>query len=485
MLVIIFTCAITLLIFDNDPPAFPRPLNDFSPDCYQIFPHSLSASGSRINVSVNIGDLIEFPTSAAIRLLRLVVTSGNTISEYTYNNFWDISLTSHKDYTKASFCVLQPIGGHIQATLYCHKRKLSELSHQINDINAYPVGWSRALMIPHLIVDLFDFCYSNNTIHYFSQAPSLLMPMHVGHNDTIPFQIRFITPGSFQTSSPEHTIIYKPTFFISASPKESWRQLSDILLPMWGSLFHIIKTNNNTNNNGKNDGYFRAYLTRNQSWVIPNVQRLVKDTVLTNESKVCIAEGHFIRSPGSIPLSVNSSAVNMTEIVSFCHHLNWIMDIKPEIMPSFKNFFTNKEMKQSTIVIDNTCFEKLNIKKLIEQYSSNLEIVRLPEESSLITEIAEVVSTAQVFIGSHLSSLIYGIFLPKGATMIEIQPEGCECTYYGQSFATMAGARYHPIRITGQCKKNTILLYMNQSELNYQKVTFTEIKKSLDQAFKK
>ena len=84
-----------------------------------------------------------------------------------------------------------------------------------------------------------------------------------------------------------------------------------------------------------------------------------------------------------------------------------------------------------------------------------------------ISEIADIVSSSQVFIGTHVSSLIFGIFMSKGSTMLEIQPTGSECTFFGKSFADMSGAKYVPFFVENECINDNILKYFEQNGVEY------------------
>ena len=131
----------------------------------------MDANNSRINVAVQVGELNEFPSSAAIRLIRIIVLSGNSVTYYSYPNFRDIKVTGNK----ITFNIFQQIGGSINASLMCQSRNLGIFQHQINDINYFTAGYSRIVMLPHLVGELHDFCFSNNTIHYFSQPLTFIV----------------------------------------------------------------------------------------------------------------------------------------------------------------------------------------------------------------------------------------------------------------------------------------------------------------------
>lgn len=448
---VIFAFALTNLILDNDPPLLPSSLS-YTPDCLQINAVSMDANSSKINVTVQIEELTEFPMSASIRLIQIISLSGNSVTYYSYPNFRDISVKGNQ----ISFNVFQQVGGQINASLMCQSRRLGLFQHKITEINHFTPGYSRIVMLPHLIGEIHDFCFSNNTIHYFSQPITLIEPMHASFNSLIPFYSTMMNADEFQNNHPGHITVYKPTIFITATPIEPWRQLCDVLLPMWGSLYSDYKKDK-----------YSIYLTQNQDWMIPNIKRLVDDTIMFNDTKGCFFDGHFIRSPGGIPLHLNASEVKMENIVAFSHHFAWIMDINRNIVSSFRHLFTNKPMTAGRIVLDHTA---LKWKKLLMKEFPDNEYIDLPDISrneKTIAEIADIVSSSQIFIGTHVSSLIFGIFMSKGSTMLEIQPNGCECTFFGKPFAEMSGAKYVPLFSESECFNDNILKYFEQGTYDY------------------
>lgn len=464
VILVVFAFAIANLLLDNDPPLLPSSIN-FSPDCLHINALALDVNSSRINITVQIGELNEFPRSASIRLVQIMVLSGNSVTYHTYPNFRDISVVGNQ----ITFNVFQQIGGNINGSIMCQTRKFGSFHNQINDINFFTPGYSRIVMLPHLIGEIHDFCFSNNTIHYFTQPITLVESMHAAFNSLIPFHSRMMNADEFQHSNPEHITVYKPTIFIAATPVEAWRQLSDILLPMWGSLYSDYKKDK-----------FSIYLTQNQDWIIPNIKRMVDDTIMLNDTNACFFNGHFIRSPGGIPLSFNASEITMDDAALFSNHFTWIMDINRNLITGFRHLFTNKPMTAGRVVLDRTA---LKWKKwLLKEFPQN-EYIELPDVNTnekTIAEIADIVSSSQIFIGTHLSSLIFGIFMSKGSTMLEIQPTGCECTFFGRSFAEMSGARYVPLFTESECYTDNILKYFEQSlEYNINKKQLLRIFKKI------
>lgn len=435
----------------RDPPILPNDIS-FTPDCYAISTTQMFSNSSRINITVEIGDLFEIPRTAAIRLLSLIAQSGDTITYYRYNTFMDIRVHDQS----ISFSIQQHIGGNINSTLTCLNHPLSSTLYTINELEYFTAGYSRIIMLPHLNAQLRDFCFSNGTIHYFTKAVSLIPPMRASLTDKIPFKAYFMNADEFENSHPQHQTIFKSTIFVTADPKEPWKQLSDVLLPMWGSLF-----------TEEDRSKYAVYLVKNQKWMIPNIKKLISNPVMLNNSHGCFFDGHFIRSTGSIPLKFNSTTFGQTESFLLAFHFGWIMDINTRIMSKFIRLFTQQEMVPNTVVLDRLASQ---FKRILKQRFPECNFIDLPDiedENNTIESIADVVASAQIFISSHISSSLFAIFMSKGSTLFEIQPLGCECMFNGHAFSQMAGVRYVPFYQNKTCEIKSLEEYFNHTEVHY------------------
>ena len=482
----IFLSAFLLLLFDNDPPGLPMRSEKFTPDCYQIEPISLFVNKSTINVSLKLGDFVEFPKSAAIRLIKVSVLSAESFTDFYYGNFLNVFVND----SYMSFSVLQPIAGQLHISVKCQNRLLNETLTNIDEIDEYVVGQTRALSLPHLSAQFDDFCYSNNSIAYFTDAITGFSPLKAAYNESINISSNLLSYEIYK-SGKDIEIIDNPTLFITSKAKDVWMQLIDIFIPMWASLFSLYDNKTELN--------VDTFLTRDQEWLIPNLERMTH-TILKNDTEYCFSTGYFIRSMGSSPIGVNSpfkkrtlnkQNISDSDITdSLSAHLSWIMKINPNTMHDFKDSFIDKEVKNKSfaagrnktkVILDQGT---MLLKSMLLENFDDLEITEIPDINStgLISNIANEVYSADIFIGSSITSLVFAVFLSENSTLIELKPKGCECINIGEPFANMANAKYIPLRNSKHCKVNTISKYLNMSRFDYENILPQEIKSAFQKA---
>ncbi|KAH0787983.1 hypothetical protein GPJ56_008084 [Histomonas meleagridis] len=439
-MIIVGVIAVLLLVFDNDPPLLPLHPQFPTVDCNHIELVKLSSEGSRINVSLRVNNFTQFPKTSALKLLRIFNLVGSSLSEYHSEQFWDVI----SDTENISFCILSQMGGKVRSSVVCQQRVLGEINHTINDVNVFPVGWSRSLKSNNTsIADLRDFCYSNNTIIYFSQPIAIFAPFLAAQNDTIQIQVDKSSREVFASTHLDFTKQHVPTLFITANNKEPWRQIIDVLLP----IYHFMRSTNSIP---------QLYLTRNQNHLLQSIGRITQSPILLNDTKGCFDEGHFIRSTGSIPLDLNVSSHNTTESKSFGSQYQWLFSLKPDLIHHFRSLFTSNTKVSNIIVVDR--YKKYA--NIIEQLYPGYSVVKIPKTEN-VAEIAELMSSAKVFISSHLSTMVYGLFLSKDATLVEMQPIGRECTNHGKKIAEKVGCGYHAM-MKKSCRCRSLECYFRR-----------------------
>lgn len=455
--IIIFPAlAFLLLIFDNEPPEFPLPRYKTLIDCFAVSPIKFEGVDSRLNVSLSIGDFIQYPKETALQMINIITRNGGTLSLYEFKNFWDIEY----DGDNVSFCVLHPFLGKVDATLACHTRVLAKINHTIEQFSAIPVGWSKTTFSIDEIAHFDRVCYSNGSIVYFAQPSTIITPMKVAFDRVMNFAYSNQHPDRFAAGSMKFSKNNNPFIFISSPEKSLWLQMIDVLIPIYSLIF-----------NKKNRKEYEYVLVDNQTWLVDNIKYLLPKSPIYNETEMCFESVVFPKSIGSIPFQYNSTDINQTFGMALYDHFRWINTLNPKIMKHFRYFFTDKEIFTKKIVVapDFEVFLE-NIHDEFPDY----EVVLLPNTNSSI-EIANILGDAQVFIAGYVSTTIFSIFLPPGATLIEIQPKGMECTQYGKIYATFSNVSYIPYyTLTTNCKCQKLRCYIesniNEIEANIYKI---------------
>jgi hypothetical protein len=74
------------------------------------------------------------------------------------------------------------------------------------------------------------------------------------------------------------------------------------------------------------------------------------------------------------------------------------------------------------------------------------------------------------------------MFLNNGATLLEIQPDGMECTAMGQQFARGIGVTYVPFRVARKCvcEESDLVCYLENKPKWEKPITDTAIRDIVD-----
>ena len=462
LFVIIFSSI--LLLFDNDPPPFPPDPRITPVDSFSINLLNFSQNGSYLTFYFSTLPFVQYPQSTALQLIRIVINAGSMIQDIPYTKFLNISHTN--DGYDFSFTVQSQISSNqVKVIVYSQLHNLGEITTFIPNQENPPEGYSSVATADHYTIQYENACYLNETIVFSAYSPSKFEPLYVSHNISIPISTPLVPFETIAIGSSNEIDSY-PIIFISEQPKSAFEQLIYVLLPLYGVTFVNL-----------HEVHHKVILTRNQSWLIPNIQKLIYDPIFPQNTDTCFVEGIFLRSPTVVPVGLVEPDVNYTTKDILEDYLEWIMNFLPEIIPYFKQHFTNKTtIKKNKIVLDN------NVKAMankIKRFLPDAEITILDDNVEDISIIADTLGDAELFISSHISTFAFALFLPENSTLLEFQPDGLYCTTYGEFFAKMANAKYNSFfkSLSGQCDCPNItcffkdqLLYNQMSEKNLKKI---------------
>jgi hypothetical protein len=434
-----------MLLIIDDPPSLPLPPSYPVIDCQNIFVVNVSAISSRIAISLALDNFIEFPKDAILNLLHVVTQSGDFVFDHPLPQLWDLEIHD----SNVTFCVLHPIVGAMKGTVFCHNHALALIEHTVDRIDVHAVGFSHAMVRPHMIGSMNDICFWDGTIQYFSHPPASILPMRAVFDHSIPYMDHVVHASAFQQAAPNSTMVNSPTIFISAAPLYAWQHLTDVIIPLWNV---IADFGNNVD--------VKLYLTRNQVNILKNVQKIVPGDPLLNTTNGCFSEVVFLEAPGSLAIDISSPASAPTSQQAIAEHLSSILTLDRSVISGIKQFFTAVAMVPDCIVLDPhlaTLFSRLQL-----QFPT-ARVVLLPDTDDL-SAIADCVAAAMFYIAGHVTTLTYAIFLSPGALLLEVQPNGLECTSFGREWARLAGVQYLPI-MTGNCTKcapNDLFCYLSE-----------------------
>ena len=418
--VFILTFSFILILFDDDPPS--PPFNSsISSDSFHVHPISMIANDSRINISVKVGNFSYITRSAGLKMFKVIVSIGDMLSKFEYNNFFE----AKENDGVFNFRILQPIVGSMEAKLMFGERNIDIVNYNVERISFYPTGYSRALETDSL-ANLRDTCMINDTILFFSYQYLSSCYFHVGFNQTLKFQPVILKhEDTFLQENDEFKNISIPTLVIGANRPEPWRQILDVLLP----IYDLVENN-------YNGIKINIYLPYNQTILVKNIEKLPNIlNVFDNSTKGCFNEIQFPKSSGGIPFGQKSSKYKFSESKALAIQYEWILSFNPDLIKRFKSYYCEeRQVQENTIVIDDPKYFD-TLKFLYPNY----EIKIIPETYD-VKIIADIVSSSKFYICTKLNLMIYGIFLQEDSTFVEVQPN--ECIPLGAEIAKLSGCKY-------------------------------------------
>jgi hypothetical protein len=182
-----------------------------------------------------------------------------------------------------------------------------------------------------------------------------------------------------------------------------------------------------------------------------NIRRIVPAEALLNDTQGCFGDGTFVRAPGAVPVDLNATeSRNISYAQAFAEQFLWAINMNRQIVEAFREVFTNRTLKPGRVVVDRVAAV---LAPQIEKMFPVLHVTILPDTED-IAEIADCVAQATLFVSTHMSTLVYALFLSPSAALLELQPKGLECMALGHPLATIVGAAYAPFRFASACACN-------------------------------
>ena len=495
-----------LLSFMNDPPTFPKPQNEQILDCANIISPRIWDESSRVKANITLNPFLQYPHGIAQSLFYMSVTSPNSELFYFQPNYWDweeknkslsfcllqtingplhVNLYCQNNVIKEYEFVLDsvsiyPVGwtfiesrydmiGTIHDFCIQNRSILFSTSLKKAYFNPIKVGHNHYINIYPESSQLHDIVYRNNSI--LIEEPVLFLSTSNPDPTKIPspslLLLDFALPLWAYISTHSHNESYR---FMLIRNELYLKPLAELLMgPHFyynSSLFPARYNQLITSG----DRFIDNFFTYNYSQIIRNNNNTIDNNTIDNNTidnniindninqelknaSGCIREGIFLKTTGSIPYSIHSSQMPNTINGELANMYEWISSYSDSIIPSFRKRFTNNSIKRGRIVLSKTiqkiCPEEYILSLIkgipeINDIRNEIEVKTINEDMTLI-EIANIVSTADLYISGDLSEYIYGVFLNTGASFVEFQRNGAECSHLGSKFARLGHAKYYSL----------------------------------------
>jgi hypothetical protein len=424
-----------LFLWQNDPPPLGPAVDREVVDCLQVRPTNISTDNFVLTIHADVGGFVEFPRESVIEMLRIVTANGQVMMEYGPNTFGNVRTTE----TGIQFSALHQFSGVTQAALYCQSQQLSVSYLHFHGYRTTMGMQSHVAAPRHLVAHLSDFCYVRGMVRLFTNAATNLESLIMSDDHLVRIEARNEAPWSYGKGIGA-TFYEWPVLFVSSMERSGWRQLTDVLLPMW------LATHNT-----RWRCQYRACLLRNQTWMIRNVMRLAPQPPVIGDISACFSEGEFLRSPGARPIDLGTFTPG-----GLIEHLTWIETQHPTIMADFRRYFTNATVISKRLLVD----ARIGVyKKQIENLFPDFSVHVLPSTDD-ISVIATAVASAQIFLTSHISSFVFAIFSSRNSTVVELPSEGMECSVFADRWAQLSGSSYLPTSPSEHCNIPDYARYM-------------------------
>jgi hypothetical protein len=348
-----------------------------------------------------------------------LVTVGNLSFSYAPWNFWD--LTSNLE--DISFCVLQAVGGYdINISLYCHGHLVATNMHNLTDIQVFPVGWSR--MIPGLdvVAVMKDVCFdAYRRLVFCSQPKTVFSKVQLSQNISIDVFIDSRAVEAYRNSVLA-TYQQTNTLFIAIGPNSTSEIFAYVIISLFGAYFHSFDTT---------DYEILLMNPDSQMHLVPSLQPLLRHQIQTLAPNVCYTNALFVRAPGF--LSPYSADKQTEEIDGIIAHLEYIHRFRSEIKDIIKRKYSPGVPRVAGRVTVTHHFSDR-----IAQWHSvcpQCQFIDLPDNLT-IPELSHVIASSHVFVSGDLLTNLYAMFMHPNATLIDVPPDGAECSQLGRKFAT-------------------------------------------------
>jgi hypothetical protein len=220
-----------LLLAWDDPPILPLSNSpDFAIDGQNVFAEQIASNGTRFKFTVSIGISFYF-REKPLRFLRVIVRTGDIIVEHRMPDFLDM----HEANSTILFTVTHALGRIANAAISCHAHPLEEITTQIASIDGSPVGYARAFASQHIVARMHNCSYADDTIHYFTQSPTVCPAFRLANDSFVSIFHRQLM-STYIHDHPHHIIYQMHVIFISVLATSVWRQLSDVIIPLWAAI---------------------------------------------------------------------------------------------------------------------------------------------------------------------------------------------------------------------------------------------------------
>lgn len=414
---------------DKGPPLPPFGDQFTSFDCHSITFKSFKDRSGQIDFKFSTLPSIEYPPEYLPHFLSIKIETGPVTMRYSGDEIENISRSE----TEIDFSIEHTFAGDSTITAQCLKNPPQVLKGHLSDIVIHKPQYSTSDNpgIDH--AKFHDVCLEYEKFLYFVTVS--------GDRPAVPFdntRLRFEMlkwPLDAYLNHKKVSVQKKTCFLVAPIDKKPWKTILLTLIPL------SISVNKNTNNPNDVLFIFRKNVPDNAASVL---SFLSPNHPVKLDDIMCFPTLLMTATYSGLDDQKN----RITEMLN--------QDLEP-LRQAMKRSFTIPKK----IVIAENLYELL--KDRIAQSIPGVTIVNLPTEEN-VNEAASIVSSANIFIGSHITSLIHIIWMNHhSSTVIDVTNKDCACNKWARNLASKIGVNYVSMNEADTCECDNFNCYMTKS----------------------
>ncbi|EAX95282.1 hypothetical protein TVAG_270730 [Trichomonas vaginalis G3] len=401
---------------------------------------SLKQFHNKICITASLLTRVPHPTVPYHKLFSMNISNDFFTEIYSSSDFETVS----GSYSQTQFCVYHQFPQYFNLSLSCNGENIYNDTIHIIEADLSNEGSSNVRLNDGTMLVLSDFCLDkNDNILFVSKHHIDAKPISLSHNKNVTLNIR-------PRKSVKNWNLDKWTTVFSHFPKtECWMSIMSSLLPLWkGSIEdnHGIKLR-------------KFGMTKDEAEIY---MRMSPDFRNSN-AKQCFGYGVFPKSQNLLDLNYFHLIYDAT------------LSYDSNTVKRFRENITKTTRHRDRILIDKY-FAK-----------DNQDIVNLPDfdviilnESLPLYKIADLMHSSSIYIFSHLTTAVYGLFLDPSSMMIERKMIGAGCLDYGKRISNLVGSKYMEVGKTDEeCTIPSLEKYIVQEPKFSNKNCLKEIKEKI------
>lgn len=379
----VFILSFFLFLFCDNPPSFPLDTKINPIDCESIFVKNVQKEENKIKFEIEVNEFPEYPKEVAPYLISIETKMKNSSLEYTYDDF--IDLKSNVD--NFSFSIIHLINGDVELSVKCYDKELSRTNLNINNISFHINGMS-TIELRNEISIFSSFCFYQGSLVYASSTKGNINNIVLSESKDISVKFDYRQMDDFRNVIFGTPLFQGNSIFIYYEGKTMFDSLTQLFIPTFLAL-----------ENAENNFFLLNYPSKS---IVQNLFKLNVKNIETIDldGRCCFVHGKFINTQ------------YLQSISNFNKILN---ELNTSLTSSFRETFTNQKMIVNRIVCDH------KFSKIIKE-TNNISFIEIPTTDD-ISNIAELISSAEVYISTDVSTLIYSLFMNENGKIVQISSD--------------------------------------------------------------